>query len=155
MAPSSKSAARVGAATIRQIRAVQIRDFLIQFVNEQCEGRRTVLAEKSGLSPDIVYRMLATGKMSKETGWRLQEALPLSYRNEFMQIYLCDFIVREMRWDYAIYWLGQEVGQRSNLPEEPILPRISSGRLMNVSSLPAVFPTHTRSAVRGMHEGRR
>jgi len=133
----------------------QIRDFLIQFVNEQCGGRRRVLAEKSGLSPDIVYRMLATGKMSKETGWRLQEALPLSYRNEFLQIYLLDFIAKEMRLDYAIYWLGQEAREERDLADESNLPRISMRRMVDISMLPAAFPTRTRNSGRGLPRGRR
>lgn len=133
----------------------QIRDFLIQYVNEQCGGRRRVLAEKTGLSTDIVYRMLATGKMSRESGWRLQKTLPLSYRNEFLQIYLRDFITRELRCDYAIYWLGQKVKEERDMAYESNLPRISLRRMVDISMLPAAFPTRTRSAVRGMFRGRR
>ncbi len=131
----------------------QIRDLLIHFVNEQCGGRRRVLAEKSGLSPDIVYRVLATGKIGKESAWRLQQALPLSYRNEFMQFYLRDFIAKELRCDYAIYWLGRESREGQDLADESSLPRISSRLMVDVSMLPAAFPTRTRSAARGMPRG--
>lgn len=133
----------------------KIRDLLIQFVNEQCGGRRRVLAKKTGLSPDVVYRMLATGKMSRESAWRLQEALPLSFRNEFMQLYLRDFIAKKLRCDYAIYWLGQEIREVRDLANDSNLPRMSLRRVVDISMLPAAFPTRTRSAVRGMPGGRR
>ena len=126
----------------------QVRNFLIDFVNEQCGGRRRVLAEKMGLSPDVVYRLLATGKMSKETGWRLQESLPLSYRNEFLQIYLRDFIAKDLRCDYAIYWLGQEVKEERDLADESNLPRISMRRMVDISTIPAAY---LEQGVRGNH----
>lgn len=96
----------------------QIKDFLEEVIRVQYKGRQAVFAEKLGLAPHTVSRMLSSGKINKAMAWRLQEALPQPYRNEFVRIYLSQYIAKDFRNEYSFFWMGSEVDHWDDISDK-------------------------------------